>query len=118
MKNTIIHRVSLFLTGLLVSTPVWAATQLLSIDVLKNDASEQVVALNFSDMAPNSSNFAMTAPPRVAFDFLATTNALKNAKIPLSGLLAEANSIEANGRTRLVFTLNKLANYTLSLIHI
>jgi type IV pilus assembly protein PilQ len=112
MKNTIIHRVSLFLTGLLVSTPVWAATQLLSIDVLKNDASEQVVALNFSDMAPNSSNFAMTAPPRVAFDFLATTNALKNAKTPLSGLLTEANAIEANGRTRLVFTLNKLANYT------
>jgi type IV pilus assembly protein PilQ len=112
MKNTIIHRVSLFLSGLLVSMPVWAATQLLSVDVLKDDGSEQVVVLNFSETVPNSSNFAMTSPPRVAFDFLATNNALKNAKIPLSGLLAEANAIEANGRTRLVFTLNKLANYT------
>ena len=112
MKNTIIRRVSLFFSGLLVSMPVWAATELLSVDVLKNDGSEQVVALNFSETVPNSSNFAMTGPPLVAFDFLATSNALKNSKIPLSGLLAEVNAIEANGRTRLVFTLNKLANYT------
>lgn len=112
MKNTIIRCVSLFFSGLFFSMPVWAATQLLSVDVLKNNANEQIIALNFSDIAPDSDNFAMTEPPRVVFDFLATSNALKNSKIPLSGLLAEANAIEANGRTRLVFTLNKLANYT------
>jgi len=56
--------------------------------------------------------FSITNPARVALDFLETTNGLGKTAIDISmGDVRNVNLVEAAGRSRLVFNLNKPLNF-------
>lgn len=58
------------------------------------------------------SGFAISTPPRVAFDFPNTANGLgKSAQDFAEGNMRSANIVQAGNRTRLVLNLNQTATY-------
>lgn len=72
------------------------------------------VKLTFKDpLAAVPSGFSIAKPARIALDFPNTENALgKSSQTYNEGDLRSANIVQAEGRTRLVFNLNRAMTYS------
>jgi len=85
------------------------ANSLESVSVSR--ASSGRVVVRFQLKAPPANppaTFAISSPPRIALDFLDTTNNLGATQRPVDeAALRSLNVIQANNRTRVVFNLNK-----------
>jgi type IV pilus assembly protein PilQ len=69
------------------------------------------VTLKQAPVAPPA-GFSVTNPPRIAFDFLNTANALgRNAQDVNEGDLRSLNVVQAGDRTRLVLNLSRASGY-------
>jgi len=83
-----------------------------SIDV-STQAGTVTVKFGFKDAPTNPpAAFTVNNPPRVAFDFLGTTNGLgKNSQDVNQGDLRTIRLGQSGGRTRVVFNLTKMVKY-------
>lgn len=83
-----------------------------AVEVLPSDSGKQVVKISLSEAATVPASFAVNTPPRIALDFVNTTNGLGKSSIPVSGdLIKQINIAENTGRTRLVLSLLQNATY-------
>ena len=73
-----------------------------------------IVKITFSHpLQGTPAGFSVATPPRIALDFLGTTNNLgKTGMEANSGELRSLNVVQAGDRTRVVFNLKHLINYT------
>lgn len=105
---------ALALAGL--SSLAFAANSITQIELLKNAQEQQVLAVTFTSPLPTAPNsFAISNPPRVAFDFPDTRNQTGKSQLPFAAsLLNAATVVEGQGKARLVLNLNKSTAYTSS----
>lgn len=105
---------ALALAGL--SSLAFAANSITQIELLKNVQEQQVLAVTFTSPLPTAPNsFAISNPPRVAFDFPDTRNQTGKSQLPFAAsLLNAATVVEGQGKARLVLNLNKSTAYTSS----
>lgn len=84
-----------------------------SVEVRTETSSRQEVTVTLKgDIKTAPASFAVNTPPRIAFDFVNTTNDSGKSTVPVAGGNLKAVSIaEANGRTRLVLGLIKGSGY-------
>ncbi|SCK15179.1 type IV pilus secretin PilQ [Vogesella sp. LIG4] len=102
---------ALLLTGL--SLPAWAASTITDVKLLQGTLDEQVLAISFADAATTPRSFALSSPPRIAFDFPSTHNQTGKNQFSLnSNLITGATLVEGQDKSRLVLSLNKPASYT------
>jgi len=84
-------------------------------NVTVSRASSGRVVVRFQLKAPPTNppaSFAITSPPRIALDFLDTTNNLGATQRPVDeAALRSLNVIQAGNRTRVVFNLNKAQSF-------
>lgn len=99
-----------------ISSLAVAANSITQIELLKNAQEQQVLAVTFSNPLPTAPNsFAISNPPRVAFDFPDTRNQTGKSQLPFAAsLLNAATVVEGQGKARLVLNLNKSTAYTSS----
>jgi type IV pilus assembly protein PilQ len=73
-----------------------------------------IVKMTFSHPLEGApAGFSVATPPRIALDFLGTTNNLGKTSIEANaGELRSVNVVQAGDRTRVVFNLKHLINYT------
>jgi type IV pilus assembly protein PilQ len=96
------------------SLPAWAqANSIESIDVSPQQAGKIVVKVTLKAPPPSPpAGFTITNPPRIAFDFPDTTNALGRSVQDIGGGdLRRINVVQASGRTRMVLELAKGLSY-------
>ena len=103
---------AMLLAGL--TQAVWAANGITGIELIKNSQDQQVLALTFNTALPAAPNsFAISNPPRVAFDFPDTRNLTGKSQLPFAAsLLNTATLVEGQGKARLVLNLSKSTAYT------
>jgi len=91
-----------------------AANGITAIDLVKNAQDQQVLAITFNAPLGNTPNsFAISNPPRVAFDFPDTRNLTGKNQLPYAAsLLNAATLVEGQGKARLVLNLSKSTAYT------
>ena len=103
---------AMLLAGL--TQAAWAANGITGIELIKNSQDQQVLALTFNSALPAAPNsFAISNPPRVAFDFPDTRNLTGKNQLPFAAsLLNTATLVEGQGKARLVLNLSKSTAYT------
>ncbi|UDM16545.1 type IV pilus secretin family protein [Vogesella sp. XCS3] len=103
---------TMLLAGL--TQAVWAANGITAIELIKNSQDQQVLSLTFNTALPTAPNsFAISNPPRVAFDFPDTRNLTGKNQLPFAAsLLNTATLVEGQGKARLVLNLSKSTAYT------
>lgn len=85
---------------------------LTAIEVKSDSADQQQIVLSLKRPATIPASFAVNTPPRIAFDFLATTNESGKTSIPVNSANLKGVSVaEAGGRTRVVFNLIRTVSY-------
>lgn len=86
-----------------------------SIDNLQVSQSEGVTIVKLTLKQPpaaSPASFSIASPPRIAFDFPATQNALmRNVEQVNQADLRSINVIQVGDRTRMVLNLNRMASY-------
>ena len=105
--------------GLLASLNAWGqdagadANSLETISVAGQQGGNIVVKMTFRQPLANPpAGFTINNPPRIAFDFPNTGNALgKNSQEVGDGDLRNMNIVQAGGRTRVVMNLTKAVGY-------
>ena len=114
MKTMTLTQLAAALTLAGLSGLAIAANSITQIELLKNAQEQQVLAVTFSNPLPVSPNsFAISNPPRVAFDFPDTRNQTGKTQLPFAtSLLNAATVVEGQGKARLVLSLNKSTAYT------
>ena len=114
MKTMTLTQLAAALTLAGLSGLAIAANSITQIELLKNAQEQQVLAVTFSNPLPVSPNsFAISNPPRVAFDFPDTRNQTGKTQLPFAAsLLNAATVVEGQGKARLVLNLNKSTAYT------
>lgn len=114
MKTMTLTQLAAALTLAGLSGLAIAANSITQIELLKNAQEQQVLAVTFSNPLPVSPNsFAISNPPRVAFDFPDTRNQTGKTQLPFAAsLLNAATMVEGQGKARLVLNLNKSTAYT------
>ncbi|NDV13457.1 type IV pilus secretin family protein [Crenobacter caeni] len=112
MKSTQLTTLAGSLALLGASQLLWAAgNTITSIEVLRNQGGAQELAITLTGPAALPQSFALSNPPRIAFDFAGTASTLKQSQ-PLPGpLLSGATVVEAGGRSRVVLALTQAAPY-------
>ena len=106
--------------GLIATLPAWgqsaaptAANSIESINVAGQTGGTIVIRVTLKQALANPpAGFTINNPPRIAFDFPNTGNALgKNSQEVGDGDLRNMNIVQANDRTRLVMNLSKPLGY-------
>ena len=105
--------------GLLASLNAWGqdagadANSLETISVAGQQGGNIVVKMTFRQPLANPpAGFTINNPPRIAFDFPNTGNALgRNSQEVGDGDLRNMNIVQAGGRTRVVMNLTKAVGY-------
>src|SRR5262245_61832473 len=89
------------------------ANSIEGIDVSPSTGGRVIVKVTLKQpMASPPAAFSVTNPPRIAFDFLNTANALgRNAQDVGEGDLRSINVVQAGDRTRLVLNLARASGY-------
>ncbi|MBV2235771.1 MAG: type IV pilus secretin PilQ [Sterolibacterium sp.] len=86
-----------------------------SIDNLQVSQSEGVTIVKLTLKQPpatSPASFSIASPPRIAFDFPATSSTLtRNVEQVNQGDLRSINVIQVGDRTRMVLNLNRMASY-------
>lgn len=73
------------------------------------------IEMTFDALPPDVSGYTIEKPARIALDLPGVSSALKSKKYALgAGNVRSATVVEAQGRTRLVISLNSLVNYETS----
>ena len=107
MKSTQLTTLAGSLALLGASQLLWAAGNTITgIEVLRNQGGAQELAITLTGPAALPQSFALSNPPRIAFDFAGTASTLKQ-----SPLLSGATVVEAGGRSRVVLSLTQAAPY-------
>lgn len=102
---------ALLLSGL--SLPAWAASAITDVKLIQSNQEEQVLAISFVDGSTAPRSFALSSPPRIAFDFPATRNNTGKNQLALSSsLISSATLVEGQDKARLVLSLTKPASYS------
>jgi type IV pilus assembly protein PilQ len=100
---------------MLLASAAWAddVNSIKAIDVRMQSSNRQEITVTLkNDIKVTPASFSVNTPPRIAFDFVGTTNDTGKSSIPVSGgNLKAINIAEANGRTRLVLGLIKGGGY-------
>jgi type IV pilus assembly protein PilQ len=115
--NVVISRVGhLFLALVLAaaSSATWAqANSIEAIDVSPQAGDKIIVKVTLREAPTNPpAGFTVNNPPRIAFDFPDTSNALgRNAQEVGEGDLRRINMVQGTGRTRMVLELTKALSY-------
>jgi type IV pilus assembly protein PilQ len=93
-----------------------AFAQANSIDSITTTQAGQnlIVKMTFNHALPAApAGFSVATPPRIALDFLATSNNLGRTSMEANeGELRSINVVQAGDRTRVVFNLKHLINYS------
>ena len=114
-----VHAIVLvFAVGLITSLTAWGqatgdANSLEAISVAGQQGGNILVRITLKQPLANPpAGFTINNPPRIAFDFPNTTNALgKSSQEVGDGDLRNMNIVQAGGRTRLVMNLTKSLGY-------
>ena len=102
---------ALLLSGL--SLPAWAASAITDVKLVQSTQDEQVLAISFADGSTAPRSFALSSPPRIAFDFPATRNNTGKNQLTLSSsLISGATLVEGQDKARLVLSLTRPASYS------
>jgi len=115
--NVVIFRVGrLFLALVLAaaSSAIWAqANSIEAIDVSQQAGDKIIVKVTLREAPANTPvGFTINNPPRIAFDFPNTSNALgRSAQDVGEGDLRRINVVQGAGRTRMVLELTKALSY-------
>ncbi len=89
-----------------------AANQIESLDVAQQGGTTYVRLRMKSALSDPPASFSVAEPPRIAFDFPATANALGRTQQDVSqGDLRSANIVQVGDRTRLVLNMTKISPY-------
>lgn len=118
MKNSIKKYLLSFIGGCLLLANAVHAQEIQSNSIESMNVAQQGgvinVKLNFKEaLSALPAGFSVAKPARVALDFPNMTNGLGRAsQIFNEGDLRSANIVQVEGRTRLVFNLNKSMSYT------
>ena len=103
VKNTM-KRLFLPLCLLLVQ-PAWAQNAIEALGVSQQGSDILVKLTTSQPLASDPASFSVANPPRIAFDFPGTGNALgKNTREVGDGDLRNMNIVQAGGRTRCCWT--------------
>ncbi|UXY16110.1 type IV pilus secretin PilQ [Chitiniphilus purpureus] len=114
MKNVSILKQAWLVCGALAVALCSAsqASDITNVEVNTISNEKQVVKVQFDGPVPQPTSFAVSTPPRVAFDFPGTANKAGKSSVQVnSATLRLLNLAEGTGRTRLVLNLNKQAAY-------
>lgn len=100
--------------GLALSfTLAQAGVAITGINITKTEGDEHVLQLTFDGPAPKPNSFAISNPPRIAFDFADTEVKLPGNFTELGNpLVRSAVAITSNGRSRVVLNLARNASYS------
>jgi type IV pilus assembly protein PilQ len=112
IKNAL--KLRLFLIGfLLYSGSVFAETNSIESITTNQQGANIVVKVTLKNpLVKPPIGFSITNPARIALDFSDTTNGTGKSLFDISiGELRNVNVVEATGRSRIVFNLNKSLNY-------
>ncbi|HSD60297.1 MAG TPA: type IV pilus secretin PilQ [Burkholderiales bacterium] len=83
-----------------------------SLEMLGVQDGTVVVRIGFREQPPVPAGFTIANPPRIAFDFVDTANALgKNTQELNQGDIRSMNVVQAGDRTRLVLNLSRPLTY-------
>ncbi len=107
-------RAALALLMVTVSVSAWAqANSIEAISVSPQQAGKIIVKVTLKEAPANlPAGFTVNNPPRIAFDFPNTSNALgRSVQEVGSGELRRINVVQAGGRTRMVMELTKNLSY-------
>ncbi|AXK39281.1 type IV pilus secretin PilQ [Crenobacter cavernae] len=99
--------------GLSLAYTFSQAAAITDISVSRASGTEHVLQVSFDGPAPTPNSFAMSNPPRIAFDFAATEVKLAKPVLDLDNpLVRSAAAVQAGSRTRLVLSLTRNAAYS------
>jgi len=83
-----------------------------SVDIKIDALEQQQVVITLQKPVSVPASFTVNTPPRIAFDFLNTSNETGKTSLPINSLNLRGVSIaEASGRTRLVLNLIRTVSY-------
>ena len=105
--------VALMVAAVSVSAWAQATNSIEAISVSPQQAGKIVVRVTLKEAPANPpAGFTVNNPPRIAFDFANTTNALgRSVQEVGGGDLRRINVVQAGGRTRMVMELTKNLSY-------
>ncbi|MXR37952.1 type IV pilus secretin PilQ [Craterilacuibacter sinensis] len=112
MKTT--RQLTMLAGSLLISSNlVWAAgNSITKIETLPGNGDQQVLAITLAKPALLPKSFALSNPPRIAFDFIDTGSSLAKTQLALPGpLLNNATIVAAGERSRVILSLAKNSPY-------
>lgn len=96
-----------------ISINSFAQNRLENIDFFTLPGNKLQVVMRLTAPANEPLSFTINDPARIAFDLLDTQNALTQKNIPISvGVTSSINTVEAGGKTRVVFNLSELVPYS------
>ncbi|MBI3285343.1 MAG: type IV pilus secretin PilQ [Burkholderiales bacterium] len=100
-----------------LSQLAWAQTNSILAVSANQQGANIIVKIDMKNpLSKSPLGFAISNPARIALDFADTNNATGKSSIDINlGDLRTVNLIEATGRSRLVFNLNKSLNYATAL---
>ena len=115
-SSTIVDRVlvACALFAVAFSAPAWAQSNSIeAVNVSPQPAGSILVRVTLREAPANPpAAFTVSNPPRIAFDFPNTTNALgRNVQEVGGGDLRRINVVQSGGRTRMVLELNRSLAY-------
>jgi len=104
---------ALFFTLASISASAQPANSIEAVDVSSQQGGKIIVKVTLRDAPANPpAGFMINNPPRIAFDFPNTTNALGRSLQDIGeGDLRKINLVQAGDRTRMVLELTKSVSY-------
>ncbi|MCL6264412.1 type IV pilus secretin PilQ [Craterilacuibacter sp. RT1T] len=112
MKTT--RQLTMLAGSLLISSNLaWAAgNSITHIEMLPGSGDQQILAITLAKPALLPKSFALSNPPRIAFDFIDTGSSIAKTQLALPGpLLNNATIVAAGERSRVILALAKTSPY-------
>jgi type IV pilus assembly protein PilQ len=112
-RNRKTMQVALCMLGLMAFAPLALAQNAVEAFQVAQQAGQIVVRVTLKEpLAGAPGSFTVANPPRIAFDFPSTVNALgRNSQAIGEGELRSMNVVQAGDRTRLVLNLRNMMQY-------
>lgn len=113
IKRNVMQIVLFFLGFLILSANAFAETNSIESITTNQQGANVIVKITLKNpIAKPPIGFSITNPARIALDFADTTNGTGKSLFDIGvGDLRNLNVVEATGRSRIVFNLNKSLNY-------
>ena len=99
--------------GLVLAMPASAANTLKDISYSASPSGKVDITLEFAQEVGAVNAFSTDSPPRIAIDFLETSNSFEKRRLPIgSGSASAVSAVQAGDRTRVVVDLFQNSGYT------